>query len=115
RPRRRREGGETYITLRSAQAERSSPGVSHVKYAFFGQNSCPPPRSGSPRRQSAVRRFRAAVLALVASGGEVGPGGPGRLAAALGLLPLFLAAAGGAGEEVVGAPRRLQAPGAPRV
>src|SRR5437764_6371889 len=51
RARRRREGDERYITLRSAQAERSNPdmwGVSHVRYAFFGQISCRRPPSPSP-------------------------------------------------------------------
>src|SRR5689334_14643828 len=43
--RRRRENDETYMTLRSAQAEGKQPraeGVTHVNYALIGQNSCPP-------------------------------------------------------------------------
>src|SRR5581483_992411 len=43
--RRRREKEETYMVLRSAQAEEKRPraeGVTHVNYALIGQNSCPP-------------------------------------------------------------------------
>src|ERR671916_782839 len=49
------------------------------------------------------------------SGGEVGPGRPGRVAAPLGLLPVLLAPERRQVEEVVGPTGRLQAPGVLRV